>query len=388
MKTIGILNLQEVNNYGCVLGAYGILEVLRKLAPDAETELIDFHPLKRDRTFGSMITGLIESVRYYGLQYTYRKYAGRLAGGKGNKPQMAASVISMDARVKCFSDFRDQYLRRSTVYESLTEENAPRYDIYIVGSDVVWLLSELFGNGRYPDFLAFTDGMDCRRISYAASLGSMSPDIWKHKAVQRLYRRELKRFDMVSVREEDSKKYISEVYFGDVWCCMDPTLLLQAEDFEKLLSLQKHTQDYMYLYLLDQSEHMCGIVNEICRELDLPIVRCCDEMGNYSSVLEEAETDGPLEFLSRVKNASLVITNSFHGVCFSILFHKNFFYVKRVKQAYKTEELLKKLDLSDRCVPPEELKKVISKPIDYERVDRQLNDWREESLEFLRMALE
>ena len=146
-------------------------------------------------------------------------------------------------------------------------------------------------------------------------------------------------------------------------------------------------EGYIYVYMLDETDNLYKEINKISAETGLPIIRCCKQIKGYKNVILQAENDGPSEFLSRIKNASLVITNSFHGICFSIVFHKRFYYVKRVQQAFKTEELLKRLGLEKRQWNMTLSSVNLWENIDYEKLDEKLRIWRNESEEYLREAL-
>lgn len=384
MQKVGILNLQEVNNFGCVLGAYALLKSIGNFK-DFDAELIDYRPAELNKSFFSRIKRILIRNKFYGIRYTVNSYFKNRSTYKMLNSNLQLSEKNSDKRYKRFEAFRNSFLKRSIPYSAITVDNAPEYDIYLVGSDVVWLLDDLY-LGNSPAFLKFTDGKNCRRISYAASLGEMPYEFGNRRAVRELYRKGLSNFDMVSVREKVSAKYLSELYHEKIWCCIDPTLLLDSSDYEVIVNNSEGSgiNEYIYVYMLDDTGALYDVINRISKETGLPIVRCCDQINGYQNVISEAEGDGPAEFLDRVKNAALVITNSFHAVCFSILYRKNFFAVRRTIQAYKTEELLKRLNLMDRYL---DLSADFLSSIDYDSVYEYLNTWRAESQDYLEKAL-
>lgn len=383
---IGILNLQQVNNFGCVLGAYAMQHVTQCISK-AYVELIDYCP---DQKKSNIVTKAVRAVKksaVYGVASTLKKHKSGIEFEQLIHQGVLKDKMSDLGRIQKFEGFRNKYFRRSKPYTVIDKKHPPQYDVYLVGSDVVWLLDDLWMENS-PAMLRFTDGMDCRRISYAASLGDFSAQIGSKMLVKRLYRHGLRRFDAVSVREETSASYLSSLYKGRIYCCMDPTLLLSLKDYEEIeqTSSASSPSGYIYVYMLDGTGDFCKTANEISRQTGIPIVRCCDQINGYENVAVEAEGDGPADFLSRIKNAELVITNSFHAVCFSLIYHKKFFVVRRNNQAYKTEELLKKLGLYERYLDMSNCNDVL-KPIDFEAVDRKLNDWRRESENYLKRAL-
>ena len=372
---IGILNLQQVDNFGCVLGAYALLKTIRK-EYQAEAELINYHPEYLKFTFSDKIKRKMRRCKYFGIVNTVQVYIKYKQ--LRHKIQSSDSEKNKPERAERFEMFRNSYLTRSEVYKTLEEMRSTDYDMYLVGSDVVWLLDDLYV-GDPPAFLEFTKGKKCRRISY---------EFGQRKAVRELYRSGLKKFDRVSVREETSAKYLSELCNKKITCCIDPTLLLDAADYDPIAteSRSHYEGKYIYVYLLDDSGDLYEIINQISRDTGLPIIRCCDIPGGFENVVKKAEGDGPAEFLDRIRNASLVITNSFHAVCFSLIYHKEFFVVRRNTQAYKTEELLKHIGLTDRYLDISGSHKKPDKLIDFDEVDKKLEKWKKESMGYLENA--
>lgn len=388
MRSIGILNLQQVDNFGCVLGAYAIQRVAQDISGD-HVELIDYRHIKGKHSFLAKAMRALRSSAVYGVVGTVKKHKRALEIDRLIHRDAREDRMSNPERQRKFEAFRNAYFQRSKPYPVIDNKHIPEYDTYLVGSDVVWLLDDLWME-HSPALLDFTRGMNCRRVSYAASLGDFSAQIGKRAIVKRLYRRGLRRFDAVSVREETSAAYLAPLYSGEIHCCMDPTLLLSAEDYDQVMPSvsEQINRGYIYVYMLDDTGDFYKTVNEISKQVNLPIVRCCDQTNGYESIAAEAEEDGPLEFLKRIKDAELVITNSFHAVCFSLIYHKNFFAVRRSTQAYKTEELLKRLGLMDRYLDASECSRILEQSIDFKALDQKLKLWRDESMKYLTEALE
>lgn len=387
IPSIGILNLQQVDNYGCVLGAYALEKTIKRYEVQ-KVELIDYRPNHPKQSLIKKIRKVLLSIKYFGLIGTVKRHIQIKQTLKVVERGTSRSEKKCECRKVRFELFREHYFKRSSTYSTISLNNAPVYNIYLVGSDVVWLLDDLW-LGQSPAFLNFTEGIQCKRVSYAASMGDMPYEFGNRRAVKHLYREGLRRFDMISVREEISAQYLSDLYPGKIWCCMDPTLLLNASDYEEICSGAEceSGSNYIYVYMLDDTDTLYEKVNYISKITGLPVIRCCDQIDGYQNVIVTAEADGPAEFLNRIKNASLVITNSFHAVCFSLLYHKTFFAVKRTTQAYKTEELLRRLSLTERYLDLSNENQDYLKPIDYMSVEEKLNEWREESMDYLKRAL-
>ena len=394
MKSIGMLNSHFYNNYGCVLVAYALQETInRKYGYIAESISYDLDRILHDK---SLISFLLSYEKYYGFKNTVGKIAKRIFKGKTYQNEHIS-----DIKKTKFNDFRINYLNISKPYAELTVDNSPDYDVYCVGSDVVWGLHKIFVQNT-PMFLDFTVNKSaCRRISYSASLAENPFDFGKRKSVKDLYRRGLAKFDMVSVREAMSAKYLSDLYPGKVYNCIDPTLLLDADDYSELMKrydFDNSEDEYLYTYLLSNGgslaniknpKSIASILNKASNIYDLPIIGCCSQNIKkfVGDRIQIAEDDGPIDFLYRIMNSKVVITNSFHACVFSIIFRKNFWIVSRGKQDFKIQSLLDRLSLSERIIKSDDINVNFKKPIDYSLVEEKLEEWKQESFDYLDMAL-
>ena len=177
-RTIGVLNLQHVNNYGCVLGAFALEQKIERMG-NTDVELIDYVPENKRIP---LLKRLSMYAKVYGVKEAFKIYLKSfwMVHVKHGRQQQY-SYESEERKIR-FESFRSKYLKRSTQYRKLTYENAPNYDVYIVGSDVVWMLDNLIEQNS-PYTLAFTEGKNCRRVSYAASLGNAPGKSGKQKVL-------------------------------------------------------------------------------------------------------------------------------------------------------------------------------------------------------------
>lgn len=390
--------MQYSDNYGAVLVAYALQESINAMG-DFKAESIDYRNTEKQR---QTVKSFLNLLRLYGVVKTSKRMMGKI---KRLLIKPVPSKNESALRKERFELFRKKYINRSDVYFKLTTENAPEYDIYLVGSDVVWGLYQLWYEHQ-PMFLDFTRGRCCRRISYAASLADNPMSFGQRKSVKKLYQDGFAKFDMISVREDASAEWLKSFVKEEVYSCLDPSLLLEASAYEKLLDQENNraqqmrdqvgTQGYIYVYLLDSSQgnskvadfrNTVDMVNAASKMLQLPVVGYCTQMDGIENVLEKTVDDGPVEFLNRIRNASLVITNSFHGVAFCIRFRRNFFVVRRGAQDYKINGLLKRFSLTKRFIKNSQVHLDFCEDIDYDAVYKELDAWREESLNYLRLAL-
>lgn len=265
-------------------------------------------------------------------------------------------------------------------------------DIFIAGSDQIWNPAWT-EDAYFLDFVQDHNG----KIAYAASIGTnVLPQSFLDHVIPLL-----KRFDFISVREESAKKILQPYLNQDVKVVLDPTLLLTREEWNKIAVLPYVPQPYIFVYLLgEKREHRC-LIKKYARTLGLKIVflphvhfrfnpaDCFFADYNLYDV-------GPREFVGLIKNAEMVITDSFHGCVFSIIYQKKFWALKRHKDSEKENmnsrlyTLFDSLGLRDRLIEDESAEydaKSLSRQIDYSQVEAKLDALRKDSSDFLLNAI-
>lgn len=245
---------------------------------------------------------------------------------------------------------------------------------YIVGSDQIWNPCPILKNFYFLDFAP--EG--ARRISYAASLGVKS---WPPDFAARVLPM-LKKFDAISVREESSVPYLTSLGLKNVVCVCDPTILHTGDFYRNEFPYEKCESDFTFVYRIREE------IPESVRSI------FCKEVKEVH--LQKRRTIVSVtEWLRSIDCAKFVITDSFHCVVFCILFHKPFLVIpnrstgKGMNERFST--LLGKTGLEYRCLTCEEsCDEVLQKlnvPIDWEKVDTILDEWRAYSANWLKNAL-
>lgn len=381
MKKIGILNVQWVDNYGAVLLAYALQESVEKLGYQAE--IIDYRPLPSSAAKSSLLKRISQRISQDGVKgffyYFYRKV---------NKQKAYYNVnVSSEKKRQRFNNFRQKFLHRSKIYHNITKDDDLRYDAYIVGSDVVWKPERILSEESQIYFLNFTEGQRCGRVAYAASLMTDNKELLEQ--VKGKLEQYIQRFDYVSIRERSLIPFVEGVYKKPIFCCIDPTLLLTSLDYDKLIPIELNNslnEDYIYYYVFEDNDTAFKLVNEYSKKLNMPVVCQCVSPHKINSLLDFSCDDGPIEFLNHIKHANFVITDSFHGTIFSIIYKKNFITLSRGRFSVRMDDLLKELELSDHYVNGYNIPLNINQ-IDYTRVDNLIKEWKEESLNYLIQAL-
>jgi len=265
--------------------------------------------------------------------------------------------------------------------ETVTRDDYPEginnlYNYFIVGSDQVWNPYYDFVAGKC-DFLVFAK--DNQKISYAASFGiNEIPSERKEE-----YAENLKTFKAVSVREKQGAKIVKELADREATVVLDPTLLLDRIAWRKIekkpCNCLKHK--YVFVYALgDKNDRFEVKIEQLREKYEIFDVRSIQKNGKELPV-------GPSEFLYLLRNAAIVLTDSFHATVFSIIFHKKFITFNRpgLNMNSRIESLAELVGVKDRLTECGDLDGETE--IDYMNVDEILKEERRKSTEFLKKAL-
>lgn len=286
----------------------------------------------------------------------------------------------------CASSFRRRnkfrYTRKYSNLQQLKSE-PPQADVFIVGSDQVWNpdLTKKLDPRVY--FFSFLDD-SVKRISYAASFGTSEWTLSEYDGDIAVL---LSKFNRVSVRE-DSGCEICKRVFGrsDVVQCVDPSLLLTTTEVQELIRGRIRPKKHIYSYLLYRSDKVYDLIDIISSQTKLTITGDYRNPNIFDKLLN---IHGIERWIKNIAEAELVVTNSFHTMAVSILLHKNFIVVPPVAgRETRLVSLLGELGLKDRYIEYGKNIDISSlQPIDYNVVDKNINDLRQSSVDFLRTSL-
>lgn len=374
-KLVGTLTFHNVNNYGAVLQAYALQKSIEKMGYN--TELINY---SRDNIADVIcwvkckVVSLLKGKPDHQL-YTVSEFLKMVFFGEGNTRDINESFVN----------FRRKYLKMS---EPITRKNVKtirdKYDLVITGSDQIWNCGRVNIEPTYMlDFIEDSE----KKASYAASFGiSTLPD----KYVD-IYKKLLADYKYLAVREEQGAKIIEELLQRKAEVVVDPTLLLGAEEWNEIAVPPKSEKPYILVYQLEYSERLMQFARNLSKKLNMPL-RFIRRPLNAEIEEECCSALGPDEWVGQFGNASYVVTNSFHGTAFSIIFRKTFFVEiaqERIRAAMSSrlEHLLNRLSLNKQFITSEEVAEEIL-AIDYTDTEIILNEWRENSVKYLRTVLE
>ncbi len=355
---IGIVTQPLYRNYGGFLQAWALQEKLRKMSHEPKT--IDYLPKA--------------TPSWYVLVRSWIKTIILLCIGKRRpflKRQPAAE------RPAIFESFVRQNISLTKRVHGYKSNLIKQYnfDAIITGSDQVW--RPMYNAHLQDMFLHFVRKPNVNKIAYAASFGV---DTWEFTPKQtKVCSRLARKFDAISVREKTGIALCKNHLGVEAIEVLDPTLLHHKEDYEKLCAdIPRVTEPFLACYVLDLNQDKQAFVEDIAQQKGLK-VRIFSAGKNAKLCIEE--------WLAIYRDAAFIVTDSFHGTVFSILFHKPFLsIVNEGRGASRFQCLLGQLGLETRLLLATE-KNVQIEDISWDGVDLTLNEQRANATDFLKKAL-
>lgn len=365
MDKVGVINFQHSNhNYGAVLQAAALHEFVTEKTK-SQAEHIDYIPLNGSN---SAISKIKKVVKKWLIKFGYKK-------SKIHHDYFLNSSV--------FEQFRCEWLPRTSkkysTVSSLVQAEFP-YSHIIVGSDQVWRPGYT-SNSSAVYFLQFAKPT-IKRVSYAASFGN---ETWsENKETTEAAKQALSNFHAVSVREKSGLRIASDIFSVDATHVLDPTLLIGRSFFDKIIQKKSIHNDIpsVVYYKLDIDSAFTDAIDSISKKLD-----CNSTNIYYKSTKKGYEYHSVEEWLAFIRDSKIVITDSFHCVCFAILFKKPFIcYPNNHRGLTRLESLLDSLELKNLILrDSKKIDELIihANEIDYDKVDKNLVRLRFNSANFL-----
>ena len=357
---IGILTFHRAHNYGAVLQAYAlekyleskgnVVEVVDYLSKvNSASNLIWF--FKRRNIFALLINLLFKFYRIY-------------------------------KRFKKFNSFINKTLNLSSTIMDINQFYKLDYDVYIVGSDQVW--NDEITKGFDPIYFgAFDTKNKSLKITYAVSMGEKNT-LSKNEITY--IKNNLSNFNSISVRENMMLELLSPYFNNTITKVLDPTLIVNKELFNSLLCKPKAKRNYVLVYQVAYSRYIDRFAKKIADQLYANIIFVESNVRYYIPRMKHIEAASPEEFLGLIKYASCIITTSFHGIAFSIIFEKPFYLFGFKTHSNRPVSLLNQLNLNERIIKGNDNNVFFTK-IDYSCVNDLLNEQKQISEEFLSKSL-
>lgn len=379
MKRIGIITIWQVNNYGAELQAYALVKKINEFGHKCEN--IDF-PFYKNHSF--KLTKRGRTPFPIGWRNTIKEFL---------LPKIS-TVLSLSHPIENktrknnferFYQITPHSAKRFLSFDDLYSHKDFKYDVYMVGSDQVWNPRSLATIEPY--FLTFAP-KDAKKISYASSFGIS--DIPK-ECVEK-FRNWLNSLDAISVREKNGVNLVERIASKHAIQVLDPVFLLDAEEWRKVAVCPDIKEPYLLLYDLIKSDETVDLAKKIGKTRKLKIVRLCRDVSIHKdNGIQSIPDAGPMEFLGLFANASFVVTNSFHGTAFSLIFHKNFYSIipNKMNNSGRIKSILELVDLQSRLLPAQTVDTCNTiTDVDFSKATQLLQNAREESINFLTKELE
>lgn len=324
---IGIFTFFQTN-YGAVLQAFALQRYLQK-QQNTDVEIIDFttanHLLEHQVFRKQKTRNPIKFIAYYIL--TLLRYR------------------HIKKRINNTWEFKKRYFRYTRRYSTIEDvlKNHPQEDIYITGSDQVFN-----PNAKYvPVYYLNFDKGNSKKVAYAPSFGisQFSDDI---SAKISNY---IDDFDFLSCREPAGAEYLSKLTGKSVPVVVDPVMLISETEWGEVAVKPKYNENYILIYDLNGANNLIKIAKKIQKHTRLPIVCITGNRIKIYPIDKHVYDAGPAEFIGWIKHASYVVTDSFHGTMFSLIFHKQFFtFIALERTSSRIRSILDKVALNDRII--------------------------------------
>lgn len=320
MKSIGIITIHKINNYGSVLQAYALQKVCEDLGYKAEIIDYDFP------------NNFHQNNKYSTASDTQPNEP------KWIKALFAKALVRQHKGIRLFIDkYQNLSSNKYHKVEDFTA-NPPSYDVYITGSDQLW--SPRHCNGD-PAFMLYFAPDNALKISYAASIGSNAiPEELKNAYIELL-----SRYKHISVRENTGADVIRSLINKDATVVLDPTLLLNKDEWNKIATPKRLVKkQYILCYFLNYTFNAFPYVDELARNMQkqtgYEIVRVARPPHKLSFINTTYQIGAsPEEFLALVRDAEIVLTTSFHGTAFAVNYGKPVFSVVQDRNASDSRQV-------------------------------------------------
>lgn len=359
---VKIITRHAVANYGSILQAYATQRAIEKLG--YESEIINY--IRYDEQGKNISDTMLQRNK------------------KWNKNIITRVVYKLlqtpiyNGSFKKFTKFREDFLKESKALYSCDEDLKllPKADVYCTGSDQVW---GKIGNVEYDKnyFLDFVpQGKKC--ISYSASFGKTELPNELKKELPKL----LEKYSHITVREDSAVELLKKMNIKASQV-LDPTLLLNREEWERVIKNNLKCKDFVLIYQVHEDKKLEKYAKEFAKKVNKPLIRISISLLYKLKSGKLAYMPKPNEFLEYFKNCEYVVTDSFHATVFSIIFNKKFINILPSGTGTRIISILRILGLEKRIIKDYNDFSLIGKEINYKKVNEKLEVERKKSLKIL-----
>lgn len=362
---IGLLTFHNTINYGGVLQCYALKEVIESIGH--KVEIIDYRARPVEEYKSLYVSdllfsrnGILKKLRYlFGSILIY--------------PRKKRAVENFNK----FLSSRFEFSKRV-----FTIQDIPHYyDFIIFGSDQIW--SPELCKGLDPVYWGQFEKAKTRFVTYATSLGEPSSIDEKQWNLISQY---ITVFDNISVREQSLKNELVNRFGVHVKCCIDPTLLCDSSIFEHIL-IRPNIENYVFLYNVLVDDNAINFAYNLASQLGCKLVVGRARPKRFKNDKRYTSIEGitPEVFLGYIKNARVIVGNSFHVIALSLSLEKDFYSLNSLKSG-RIRSILNQLDLLERHVSSYDVIDKLNN-VDYSIVREKLKTLRNESFEYIKSSI-
>lgn len=366
---IGLITMHKIVNYGSVLQAYATARTFDKLGN--HTVIIDYYNERMH------LLGMAKRIK--DKKEIFKKHPA---------VRFAAQCVMMPSYIRRFHTFKKfwkkYYTLTDTTYKNFDElyKTPPLFDVYCTGSDQVWnsVWNECTDKAFFLDFIP----KDKKCFAYAASFGKSALTEGEKEETKRL----LKKYSRISTREDSGVSILNDLGFTDCVSVLDPTLLLDLNDWRPMISNRFKGKKYIMVYNLNRDPVINELAQKLAKDKNLPVYSVCyayhDKIKRKGKIYCCPAVE---DFLSMLYNAEYVITDSFHCTAFSVNFGKKFVTVYPQKFNTRLQSIINLCGLENRVAVSPDDYRIADEYIDYGKVYEKLEAERKRAAEFIEEAV-
>lgn len=354
---IGILTFHCAHNYGAVLQTYALQEKLKELGQDVY--IIDYRP-----------DYLIDPYKIFNIKKLSFKNPSK------SIKYILITCLTFRRRILRHVAFNRFITNRLKLSKKKLKAIPPIFDTYIFGSDQIW--NTKITNGFDKIFFGYFETKnDVRKIVYAASMRESELDANENDYIKNA----LNNFHEISLRENNLIHLIQPLTNKTIKNVLDPTLIINRSLWDKIAVKPKLRKRYVLVYQVSINSQTLRIANEIAKQIDGVVIQLSAWLSLKQFNIQQ-QCASPEEFIGWIKYAECIVTTSFHGTAFSIIFNRPFYTIKLNNSLdSRSESLLKKLELENRLISPESQVQITN--IDYNVANKYLEDLKNYSVDYL-----
>ena len=351
-KNIGIITFHSDTNYGAFLQAFALTQCLR--LEGYKASIIDYRK--------------IPNVPHYGL---IKSIASRLFDIPRSR-RYFKFIAPMLSNVLYYS------------FEVFKNRFSEEFDVLVSGSDQIWN-PKCTGDVLNPAyFLAFVSKEKYKKISYASSIGSYVYNIEEQKYVSKW----LGEYAHLSSREQQGADQLMSFLNKNVKVVLDPTLLLDREEWISHAERVNLNEKYVLVYYIDELEEVMEYARNMADKIGAKVALISNMINKPKGVDIIVRHCGPAQFLWLFDNAEYICTNSFHGTAFAVNFNKNFVSILKRNSPQRQQTLLRNVGLISRLLDNISQLGKLPLKVDFSEANKMLAELRQDSLAYLISAIE